>query len=478
MSPFSNQFKKHTNEIRLQAAEKRELHERLVSYMEYHPLPEAMQTKAPAAESTKQRFALTPNSFPFLSFNHKVAGRFVVTASLFLMVGVPVLAERAMPGDVLYPMKVQVNEEVRASLSFSPYAKIEWETTRLERRLAEARSLASVGRLTNEAEAAVVEAVKKHTSSAQENIAMLEAENEDEAALASISLVSVLQAQDDIFALEDAREATESGVSEPNTPSLIATAVREAKSNAEAVNSDKAKVTPVRLLALIERESTYAQELFAVVKKTATPDEQAAVERRLADVRRKVDAVQLALAAPVPEEDSVEAPTEIASIMMEGDTQDTSTSSTRMDVTSEQDHVQVLKSALTDLRKLINFMTNIDVRRSVTVERLVPISYTVEERREAVVAKLAEIDELFKTVKGREPSADVVVKLEEGLFAYEQYIQDINLSLEEGNMQLAEVLVVEAAKLITDLQTLVADSPLVDSEASEVATTSIQEQAR
>lgn len=471
MSPFSNQFKKHTNHIRLQADEKRDLHERLVTYMEYHPLPTSMQSKPQAQEKAQSRFALGIRSLNAITFNPKLVGRFVVTASLFMMVGVPVLAERALPGDVLYPMKVQINEEVRASLSFSPYAKIEWETTRLERRLAEARSLASVGRLTNEAEAAVVEAVKKHTSSAQQNIAMLETHNEDEAALASISLVSVLQAQDDIFALEDASEATDSGITEPSTPSLIASAVREAKFNAEAVN-DRGQVTPVRLLALIERESTYAQELFAVVKKTATSEEQAAVERRLTDVKRKVEAVQLALAEPAPVEDTVE----MATLAVNTDnTDEGATSSRRVSVVPAQDHVLVLKSALTDLRKLINFMTNIDVRQSVSVERLVPISYTVEERRDAVTAKLEEINAIHRDVEGRQPPVEVAERVMQGLVAYQQYMSDINLSLEEGNIQLAEVMVVEAANLIADLKILVGNSPLIETDNTEVSSSSASE---
>jgi hypothetical protein len=475
MSPFSDQFNKQTKQIRLQAAEKRALHDRLVSYMEYHPLPSSMQSPSEVQQEAQSQFSLVANAFKTISLQHKLVGRFVVTASLFLMVGVPVLAERALPGDVLYPMKVQINEEVRASLSFSPYAKIEWETTRLERRLAEARSLASVGRLTNEAEAAVVKAVKKHTSSAQENIAMLGSHNENEAALASISLVSVLQAQDDIFALEDAREVSEAGVVESSAPSLIASAVREAKFTAEAVN-DQAQVTPVRLLALIERESTYAQELFIVVKKTATTEEQAAIERRLADIKRKVTDVQVVIAESTPVPDVIsDSREEVPMTMLSVGAGEIASTSQKAIIESDQDPVFILKSALTDLRKLINFMTNIDVRQSVSVERLVPISYTVEERKEAVTEKLSEINTIYNDVVRRQSPVAVSEKVKQGIVSYEQYINDINLSFEEGNIRLAEVLVVEAANLIIDVQSMVGDSPLIDTEDTGVSTTSNSE---
>ena len=52
MKRFSEQLYKKSTSVKLQAAEKRELRERLVSYMEYHPLPAEMKTKkAPAREN-------------------------------------------------------------------------------------------------------------------------------------------------------------------------------------------------------------------------------------------------------------------------------------------------------------------------------------------------------------------------------------------------------------------------------------------
>ena len=56
--------------------------------------------------------------------------------------GVSLAAEKALPGDALYSIKVSVNEEVRAALAFSPQVKAAWETERAGRRLEEAEILA------------------------------------------------------------------------------------------------------------------------------------------------------------------------------------------------------------------------------------------------------------------------------------------------------------------------------------------------
>ncbi len=72
---------------------------------------------------------------------------FTTSISLALVValvssGVAAAAERTMPGDVLYPVKVHVTEEVRSAIARTPVAKAAWETRRLERRLVEAEKIA------------------------------------------------------------------------------------------------------------------------------------------------------------------------------------------------------------------------------------------------------------------------------------------------------------------------------------------------
>ena len=56
-------------------------------------------------------------------------------------------AEGSLPGDLLYPVKLNVNEEIWSALSLSPQAQAEWDVRRTERRLEEAETLLAAGRL-------------------------------------------------------------------------------------------------------------------------------------------------------------------------------------------------------------------------------------------------------------------------------------------------------------------------------------------
>jgi len=58
-----------------------------------------------------------------------------------------VAAQSALPGDFLYGVKVNVNENIVAALHFSANARAEFETQRLENRLSEAATLVTSGRL-------------------------------------------------------------------------------------------------------------------------------------------------------------------------------------------------------------------------------------------------------------------------------------------------------------------------------------------
>lgn len=74
----------------------------------------------------------------------------VTLVLLVTTVGTSFAAEKAVPGDLLYPIKVSVNEPVVGLLAIDPVSKAVWEVKKAERRLAEAQTLASEGRLTED----------------------------------------------------------------------------------------------------------------------------------------------------------------------------------------------------------------------------------------------------------------------------------------------------------------------------------------
>ncbi|MFA7309986.1 MAG: DUF5667 domain-containing protein [Candidatus Paceibacterota bacterium] len=79
-----------------------------------------------------------------------------VLALVFVVgIGTSYAAEGAMPGDILYPIKINVNETVRGSLAISQSAKADWNTRVMTRRLEEAETLAAEDRLTPVARAVI-----------------------------------------------------------------------------------------------------------------------------------------------------------------------------------------------------------------------------------------------------------------------------------------------------------------------------------
>src|SRR3989344_949142 len=104
------------------------------------------------------------------------AARFLTPAMVSLVAvfiaggGVSLASENSLPGDLLYPVKVYVNEEVRAAFSASAESKAGWEARRAERRLEEAERLAVQGKLDEPTEASVEAAFQKHAKRANENL--------------------------------------------------------------------------------------------------------------------------------------------------------------------------------------------------------------------------------------------------------------------------------------------------------------------
>ncbi|MBP9669541.1 MAG: hypothetical protein KBE09_04615 [Candidatus Pacebacteria bacterium] len=76
-------------------------------------------------------------------------------------------AEGALPGDLLYPIKVHVTEEVRAAVAVQPSAKAAWAIERAERRLDEAAQLNTENRLDDDVREELALAVETHVRAAE-----------------------------------------------------------------------------------------------------------------------------------------------------------------------------------------------------------------------------------------------------------------------------------------------------------------------
>lgn len=473
MSDFNEQLKKKSDAIKLRVTERRELRERIVAYMEYHPLPENLKTSATKRAAGSVQSAVVSEPF----FTYRFGGRYLKSAAvlgmLLFVVGVPTLAERSLPGDVLYPMKVLVNEEVRSSLAFSPYAKVEWEATRLERRLSEARLLAQEGKLTEDVEREVAEAVKQHSDSAQETILALRETDSDGAALAEIAFASVLEAQADIMTLGEEQAKLADASSEVVSSTVLASAVREAHADALSAQRER-PATPERLFALIERDTTYAQELLDAIEDGATEREAQNIARRLADISRKVSRAQELQSSLASLEEGIVEPAPVNAEATSSTEADALTATLAVEAAPSRDSVSaevisILRVALTDTRKLISFMTDIEVRHTVDVEQLIPITLTDEERVAEVNSALERARGLRGEVEARVVPDEVATKVEFGLGELELAIARSTAALDANALTDAESAAAEAEALALDVRALVGESPL--ESVSETSTT-------
>lgn len=150
MKKFLNNMKTEADAIRMTKAEKSAMLARILGA----PSPMTVQ-KSP---------------YVFLSFvTHEV--RMVMAGfMLFIVAGVGTVsaAAGALPGDVLYPVKLSINEKVEMALQADGASKVALEARLAERRVEEAQSLAVQGRLDAKAADTLAASFDVHAQNAQD----------------------------------------------------------------------------------------------------------------------------------------------------------------------------------------------------------------------------------------------------------------------------------------------------------------------
>ncbi|MBY0539532.1 hypothetical protein K2P56_03825 [Patescibacteria group bacterium] len=144
-----------------------------------------------------------PISYMLLSlyaFSRKSVALLLVAGILFSGAGVSFAAENALPGDALYPIKVEVNEPVVAVLSVSSESKALWNAELAERRLEEAAKLASDDALTDEAKEELENRFEKHAERFVVDVERLEASEASIAADVATRFENTLLAHEVVLA--------------------------------------------------------------------------------------------------------------------------------------------------------------------------------------------------------------------------------------------------------------------------------------
>ena len=167
---ISKYIRQAAKEVAMTREERECLLYTLREYMEFRPL----------------RRVVPAHRRPFLAWHYiavymRPLLRYQVFLTLLLILigtgGIAYAAEGTVPGDPLYGFKVDVSEEVRGALTFSPEGKAIWEARRAERRLEEASLLAAQKKLTDEKTTMIESAFDTQVHSAERSILRLQKEN-------------------------------------------------------------------------------------------------------------------------------------------------------------------------------------------------------------------------------------------------------------------------------------------------------------
>jgi tetratricopeptide (TPR) repeat protein len=185
MNPIHHEkFESESKRLFLDPARKAEIRANLVSFME----------KAPVRDEVPNRYmnmgqALSGRLERIMSLKKNVLRIMPIALILALILGggATFAAESALPGDTLYPVKVEVNENVRGWFAASDEAKAKWESELAERRLEEAEKLAADGRLDASATADLKSRFSEHSAEVKSRVEVMESADDSRPAALSVS---------------------------------------------------------------------------------------------------------------------------------------------------------------------------------------------------------------------------------------------------------------------------------------------------
>ncbi len=171
MDKFLEKLNKAKSKINLSSERKEDLYLKIIS----------------AAAEREQRVKFEPVGFWKLSLRvpatifASILGLMVITASTSFA------SEGSLPGDVLYAVKRNVNENVLRLLANTTQKRAALAADLVERRLSEATQLASLGRLTQDVSDSLVVEIEKTSAEARSQISLLQEQKVSNVAIAEAS---------------------------------------------------------------------------------------------------------------------------------------------------------------------------------------------------------------------------------------------------------------------------------------------------
>lgn len=289
------QFIKQAKKINLSPEERSSIEKSVLNFMKENPV----------RPDTHQRLVYQNNAYAsFWSNMFQTKLNYVSSMAILLLISILVSggaalgAEKSLPGDMLYPVKVSVNEQVQGWFKVSEEAKADWEVQRAQRRLEEAEQLAADGSLDAEARAQIEANFESHAERVRERIAKFESkENFNGAAEVSSNFETSLNAHQKILAKlsETETDAKVKGEINPIAVKVRSRVVSATKSRSENETKASAKVrtgdqaaAEARLKAA-EHEFSQATEIFESVESNLVDEAKLQSEIRLDAARVTID---------------------------------------------------------------------------------------------------------------------------------------------------------------------------------------------
>jgi hypothetical protein len=139
---------------------------------------------------------------PILSTLNKKVSMPIVIAMIILALGggTSFAANSSLPGDFLYPVKINVNEKLASFVSFGDNADVQVETEQANTRVEETKKLDAKGTLSAKDKTELETNFEEHTTKAKKIVEDMKAKGEVEAAdKANVNLEKVLQKHDSVL---------------------------------------------------------------------------------------------------------------------------------------------------------------------------------------------------------------------------------------------------------------------------------------
>lgn len=204
--------------------------------------------------------------------------------------GVSYAASSALPGDKLYSIKVNVNEEVEDHLALTPEAKMVVQSKKVERRLEEAQILVKEKRLSPENKKIVEDKIDEHITELSKQIETLKEDGDVEPVLeTTANLTPVLEAHKEI--LEEKNTDNKSSNGGQDTSTLIAKvedSIQKVEAEEDGVIADAVEVgTPTAV-----ETTAVTMSAKEITPAPSVPQEDQAAEKTATEIKDISDKIQ------------------------------------------------------------------------------------------------------------------------------------------------------------------------------------------